>query len=159
VPTVLDSDEKWMRLALGEADLASQGGEVPVGAIVLDPSGVELSRAHNLRESSADPTAHAEVLAIRRATERLRSWRLDGATLFVTLEPCPMCAGAILQSRVARVVYGCDDPKAGALFSLYALGADPRLNHSISLSRGVLAEECASRLSSFFRELRALGKK
>ncbi len=148
-----------MRAALAEADAAAARGEVPVGCVLIGAGGEELSRGHNLRESLADPTAHAEMIAIRSASERLRSWRLEGATLYVTLEPCPMCAGAMIQARVARVVYGCDDPKAGALKSLFALGADARLNHRFETVPGVLASECASRLSSFFAGLRALGKK
>jgi tRNA(adenine34) deaminase len=155
VPT----DEEWMRIALAEADVAAGEGEVPVGCVVVGADGDELSRAHNRREALADPIAHAEMLAIRPASERLRSWRLEGATLYVTLEPCPMCAGAVLQARVARVVYGCDDPKAGALRSLFTLGEDPRLNHRFEVVPGVLAAECAARLTSFFAGLRALGKK
>jgi tRNA(adenine34) deaminase len=155
VPT----DEECMRIALAEADVAAGEGEVPVGCVVVDADGDELSRAHNRRESLRDPTAHAEMLAIRPAAEHLRSWRLEGATLYVTLEPCPMCAGALLQARVARVVYGCDDPKAGALRSLFTLGEDPRLNHRFEVVPGVLGAECAARLTSFFSALRALGKK
>jgi tRNA(adenine34) deaminase len=153
------TDEEWMHAALAEASAALAKGEVPVGAVVVGRDGQELSRAHNLRESLSDPTAHAEVLALRAASSRLQSWRLDGATLFVTLEPCCMCAGALVQARVDRVVYGCDDPKAGALSSLFTIGQDPRLNHRFEVTRGVLASECAERLSSFFAELRAQGKK
>jgi tRNA(adenine34) deaminase len=153
------SDDEWMRAALDEADRAAASGEVPVGCVLVDSGGNELSRAHNQRESLADPTAHAEVLAIRAASAKLHGWRLEGTTLFVTLEPCPMCAGALLHARVARVVYGCDDPKAGALRSLFALGADPRLNHRFAAVPGVLAAECAGRLSRFFSALRAQGKK
>src|SRR5580704_1153895 len=143
-----------MLVALGEADAAAAAGEVPVGCVIVNGEGDELARAHNLRESLHDPTAHAEVLAVRRACERLRSWRLDGATLYSTLEPCPMCAGALVQGRVGRVVYGCDDPKAGALFSLFSLGQDPRLNHRFEVTRGILSADCAARLSSFFGRLR-----
>jgi tRNA(adenine34) deaminase len=148
-----------MLVALGEADAAAAAGEVPVGCVIVNGEGDELARAHNLRESLHDPTAHAEVLAVRRACERLRSWRLDGATLYSTLEPCPMCAGALVQGRVGRVVYGCDDPKAGALFSLFSLGQDARLNHRFEVTRGILSADCAARLSSFFGRLRASGKK
>src|SRR5262249_13117311 len=105
-------DEDWMRVALGEADAASDRCEVPVGCVLVGGDGAELARGHNLRESLNDSTAHAEILAIRAASERTRTWRLEGSTLYVTLEPCPMCAGALLQARVRRVVYGCDDPKA-----------------------------------------------
>jgi tRNA(adenine34) deaminase len=152
------SDEEWMRAALDEADAASKLGEVPVGCVLVGKEGEELSRAHNLRESRKDPIAHAETIAIRAAAERIQSWRLEGATLFVTLEPCPMCAGALLQARVSRVVFGCDDPKAGALVTLYTLGADSRLNHRFEVTGGILASECASRLSAFFAQLRVRGK-
>jgi tRNA(adenine34) deaminase len=154
-----ETDEAWMRVALAEAERAAEMGEVPVGCVVVGADGVELARAHNLRESLQDPTAHAEVLALRAAAAHVGSWRLGGATLFVTLEPCPMCAGALVQGRVARVVYGCDDPKAGALRSLFALGDDPRLNHRLDIASGVLAELCAARMTAFFAALRALGKK
>jgi tRNA(adenine34) deaminase len=153
------NDEEWMRAALAEADAAALEGEVPVGCVLLGADGHELSRAHNRRESLGDPTAHAEMIAVRSASERVRSWRLEGATMYVTLEPCPMCAGALIQSRVARVVYGCDDPKAGALRSLFTMGSDSRLNHRFDVKPGVLAEDCAGRLSSFFARLRSLGKK
>jgi tRNA(adenine34) deaminase len=153
------SDEEWMRVALSEADVASEKGEVPVGAVLVGRDGEELARGHNLRESLADPTAHAEIQVIRAGSSRLQSWRLDAATLYVTLEPCPMCAGALVQSRIARVVYGCDDPKAGALFSLYTLGQDARLNHRFDVTRGVMNTECGTRLSTFFAKLRAQGKK
>ena len=155
----MPSDVEWMHAALAEADAAAIEGEVPVGCVVVGADGNELSRGHNLRETLADPTAHAEVVALRAASRRLGSWRLEGATVFVTLEPCPMCAGALLSARVARVVYGCDDPKAGAVRTLYALGADARLNHRFEAVPGVLAEACAARLSAFFADLRALGKK
>jgi tRNA(adenine34) deaminase len=155
----MDDHEKWMRVALAEADAAANKGEVPVGAVLVDSDGVELSRAHNLRESLQDPTAHAELIAVRAATTRLASWRLTGATLYVTLEPCAMCAGALVLARVSRVVYGCDDPKGGAVATLFTIGRDTRLNHRFELVGGVLSEECAQRLRQFFAELRALGKK
>ncbi|RYG18145.1 nucleoside deaminase [bacterium] len=153
------SDSDWMLVALEEADLAASHSDVPIGAVIVDAAGNELSRGHNERELSKDPTAHAEVVAIRRAAERMGSWRLEGATLYVTLEPCVMCAGALVLSRMRRVVYGCDDPKAGALVSLYAIGGDLRLNHRFATVPGVRADECASRLRAFFAALRALGKK
>ena len=155
----MDDHETWMRVALTEADAAAQKGEVPVGAVLVDAAGEELARGHNLRESLQDPTAHAEMLAVRAATRRLGSWRLNGATLYVTLEPCAMCAGALVLARVSRVVYGCDDPKGGAVATLFSIGRDARLNHRFELVPGVLAEDCASRLRQFFAELRALGKK
>lgn len=147
-------DESWMRRALDEADLASRSGEVPVGCIIVDSQRRELARAHNARETLADPTAHAEMLALREAAARSLTWRLDGATVYVTLEPCPMCAGALVNARVARVVYGCADPKAGAITTMFGIGTDGRLNHQFLVTPGVLSEECAERLTSFFRALR-----
>lgn len=152
-------DERWMREALAEADLAASVGEVPVGCVVVGPDGAEIARGRNLRESDADPTAHAEIVAIRAAAKKLGTWRLDGCTLYVTLEPCPMCAGALVNARMGRVVWGCDDPKAGACASLYAIGTDGRLNHRFATTKGVLETECADRLKKFFAALRALGKK
>lgn len=139
-----------MREALQEARRAADEGEVPVGAIVVDPNGVLLARARNRREADADPTAHAEVVALRAASSARGQWRLTGATLYVTLEPCPMCAGALVNARVSRVVFGCTDPKAGALATLYSLGTDARLNHRFEVTSGVLAEECAAVLKGFF---------
>ncbi|MET9668095.1 tRNA adenosine(34) deaminase TadA [Streptomyces sp. NPDC006475] len=141
-----------MRAALAEAERAALSGDVPVGALVLDEDGTVLSAGHNERELTADPTAHAEVLAIRRAAERLGSWRLTGCTLVVTLEPCTMCAGAIVQSRVDRVVYGARDEKAGAAGSLWDVVRDRRLNHRPEVVLGVLEQECAALLTAFFRE-------
>lgn len=140
-----------MRLALGEADRAAQGGDVPVGAVVLSGDGTILAVGHNEREATGDPTAHAEVLAIRRAAAVLGEWRLTGCTLVVTLEPCTMCAGAIVQSRVARVVYGARDDKAGAAGSLWDVVRDRRLNHRPEVVGGVLGEECSKELTAFFR--------
>ncbi|QDQ16428.1 tRNA adenosine(34) deaminase TadA [Streptomyces spectabilis] len=141
-----------MRLALDEAELAVRGGDVPVGAVVLAPDGeTVLARAHNEREAVGDPTAHAEVLALRRAAAALGSWRLPGCTLVVTLEPCVMCAGALVQSRVDRVVYGARDEKAGAAGSLWDLVRDRRLNHRPEVVEGVLADDCATLLTAFFR--------
>ncbi len=139
-----------MRWALQEAELALRHGDVPVGAVVLAPDGEVLARAHNDREGRGDPTAHAEVLAIRAAAEDRGSWRLDGCTLVVTLEPCTMCAGAVVLSRLDRVVYGATDPKAGAVGSLWDLVRDRRLNHRPEVVAGVLAEECGAVLRSFF---------
>ena len=146
-PDVDDAD--LMRLALDEAELARSAGEVPVGAVVV-VDGEVVARRHNEREATGDPTGHAELLAVRDAARSVGSWRLDGATVVVTLEPCPMCAGALVNSRIARLVYGADDPKAGAVGSLYNLGADPRLNHEYEVETGVLADECAALLTSFF---------
>ncbi|KUN34890.1 tRNA adenosine(34) deaminase TadA [Streptomyces longwoodensis] len=142
-----------MRLALDEAALAVRGGDVPVGAVVLSPDGESvLAVGHNEREAVGDPTAHAEVLAVRRAAARLGEWRLTGCTLVVTLEPCTMCAGAIVQSRVDRVVYGARDEKAGAAGSLWDVVRDRRLNHRPEVIEGVLADDCARLLTDFFRD-------
>ncbi|MFB7503256.1 tRNA adenosine(34) deaminase TadA [Streptomyces broussonetiae] len=142
-----------MRLALDEAGRAVQGGDVPVGAVVLSPDGTTvLGAGHNEREATGDPTAHAEVLAIRRAAARFGQWRLTDCTLVVTLEPCTMCAGAIVQSRIDRVVYGARDEKAGAAGSLWDVIRDRRLNHRPEVIEGVLAAECAHLLTEFFRD-------
>ncbi len=140
-------------MALSEAAVAAAEGEVPVGAIVVAGDQV-MSRAHNQRERLSDPTAHAEVLALRAAASRLGTWRLSTVTLYVTLEPCPMCAGALLAARVSRLVFGASDPKAGACGSLYNLCVDPRLNHEIDVSPGVLAEQASRLLSEFFGDRR-----
>ena len=144
-----------MREALAEADLAVDHGDVPIGCVVVDASGRELARAHNRRELDSDPTAHAEVLALRAAALRIGHWRLVGATAYVTLEPCAMCAGALVNARVARLVYGALDPKAGAVTTLFSIGSDQRLNHRFEIVAGVLAEQAAERLQSFFAKLRA----
>jgi len=151
-------DAARMGLCLESARLAALRGEVPVGCLVVDGAGVVLARAHNLRELLEDPTAHAEVLAMRDAATARGSWRLEGCTLYVTLEPCPMCAGALVNARIARVVYGCDDPRAGAIRSLWALANDPRLNHRCAVTAGVRAEECAEVLRAFFRARRGRRK-
>lgn len=148
-----------MREALVLADHAATLGEVPVGSIVVGPDGARLADGFNLREAEQDPTAHAEMIAIRAAAKALGSWRLEQCTLYVTLEPCAMCAGALVHARVARVVWGCDDPKGGACKTLFTIGQDPRLNHRFEMVPGVLAEDCADRLRRFFAALRAQGKK
>lgn len=148
--------DRWraaMRLALDQAERAVRGGDVPVGAVVLSADGTTvLGVGHNEREATGDPTAHAEVLAIRRAAAQVGQWRLSDCTLVVTLEPCTMCAGAIVQSRVDRVVYGARDEKAGAAGSLWDVVRDRRLNHRPEVIEGVLAEECARLLTDFFRD-------
>jgi tRNA(adenine34) deaminase len=146
-------DEQFMQQALAEAGLAAVGGDVPVGCVLVRGDEV-LARAHNHRQRAQDPTAHAELLALRAAAERIGSFRLLDVTAYVTLEPCPMCAGALVNARVSRVVYGCTDPKAGALNSLYSIGSDARLNHRFEVLAGVLAEQCSEQLSAFFAELR-----
>ena len=142
-----------MAQALAAARAAAEIGEVPVGAVVWHKGEVVACR-HNERERTGDPTAHAEILALRDAAARAGSWRLTGAVVAVTLEPCPMCAGALQQARVARVVYGAADPKAGALGSLYDLGSDPRLNHEFEVLHGILGEESAALLKGFFKTRR-----
>lgn len=146
-------DLAYMQAALAEAERAAAEGEVPVGAIVVCRDQI-IAAAHNQRETLHDPTAHAEMIAITQAAESLGAWRLEGCTLYVTLEPCPMCAGAIVQARVPRVVYGATDPKAGAVESLYSLLSDQRLNHRCDIERGVLAEPCGTVLTEFFRARR-----
>lgn len=148
-----DADLVAMKIALEQAQAAFDLGEVPVGAVVVSDGRI-VSRAYNLRETQNDPTAHAERLALTLAGQSLGTWRLDGCTLYTTLEPCPMCAGAIVQARIARIVYGATDPKAGACDSLYRLASDPRLNHRAEITRGVLSEPCRDLLSQFFRDRR-----
>ena len=150
--------EQFMRLALKEAEQALTEDEVPVGAVIVHGDRV-IASAHNQREQLRDPTAHAEMIAITQAAEAVGSWRLDGTTLYVTLEPCPMCAGAIVQARIPTVVYGATDPKAGAVHTLYRLLEDPRLNHSCQVVSGVLAEPCGAILTRFFQQQRRMGKK
>jgi tRNA(adenine34) deaminase len=146
-----------MRAALDEARRAIQHDDVPIGCVVVSPDGQELARAHNARENNADPTAHAELVALREAAAKVGTWRLDETTVYVTLEPCAMCAGAMVLGRVGRLVYGADDPKAGATGSLYNIVQDERLNHRLEVVSGVLAEECGALLSTFFREKRDRG--
>jgi tRNA(adenine34) deaminase len=143
-----------MWLALGEATSAADAGDVPVGAVVLDPDGTVVGRGHNEREALGDPTAHAEVVAIRAAAAALGQWRLEGCTLVVTLEPCSMCAGAIVLARLARVVFGAYDPKAGAVGSRWDLVRDRRLNHRPEVVAGVLEGECAAALTGWFDDRR-----
>lgn len=152
--TDLALDEEWMRAAIAEAKLAEGKGEVPVGAVIVHEGDI-IGRGHNLRELSQDPTTHAEMIAIRQAADALGSWRLIDTALYVTLEPCPMCAGALVNARVPRVVWGCNDPKAGATETLYTIGSDPRLNHRFECVPGVLSEECSALLTGFFEAIRA----
>ncbi len=150
--------ETYMQFALEEAEQAMREEEVPIGAVIVHHDRV-IARAHNQREQLHDPTAHAEMIAITQAAAALQSWRLEGCSLYVTLEPCAMCAGAVLQARIPQVIYGAADPKAGAVQTLYQLLGDPRLNHRCDVVAGVLAEPCAQLLSRFFQEQRRLGKK
>jgi tRNA(adenine34) deaminase len=149
----LPDDERFLRLALDEARAAAREGEVPVGAVIVR-DGQVVAAAHNQRETLRDPTAHAEMIAITQAATAVGAWRLEGCTLYVTLEPCPMCAGAIVQARVPRVVYGAADPKGGAVDTLYRLLTDDRLNHRVEVTSLVLAGECGAILTEFFRERR-----
>jgi tRNA(adenine34) deaminase len=151
--------DMYMGIALDLARAAAAEGEVPVGALVIDKDGQIIGTGANRREADQDPIAHAEILAIANAANRVGLWRLEDTTLFVTLEPCPMCAGAILNARIPRVVFGAVDPKAGAVQSMYTLLDDERLNHRCEVEGGILAEECSEILSSFFRNLRMQGKK
>lgn len=147
------SDEKYMELAMEEARKAETLGEVPIGAIIVRDGNI-IGRGYNRREIDRDPLAHAELLAIKEASGNLGGWRLLNATLYVTLEPCPMCAGAIVQSRIMRVVYGTKDPKAGCAGTLMNLLQEPRLNHQVELTQGICEKECAALLTNFFRHLR-----
>ena len=149
----MEDDIKYMKMALAEARKAYQRAEVPIGAVVVCDDQV-VGRGFNLREQTQDPTSHAEMIALREAAANETSWRLEDCRLYVTLEPCPMCAGAILQSRINRLVYGASDPKAGAVRSLYQLLDDERFNHQVEVEAGVMEKESAQLLKDFFRELR-----
>ena len=152
-----ESDQSFMQAALDEARAAQARGEVPIGAVIV-LNGAIIGRGHNRRETFDDPTAHAEMLAIRQAAAAMGHWRLLETTLYVTLEPCVMCMGAIILARIPRLVYACRDPRAGAAGSIYDFSRDERFNHRVTVAEGVLGEECSELLSGFFKELRA-GKK
>lgn len=154
----LELDQHYMKMAIEEANKAAAKGEVPIGAVIVRDDEV-IARAHNLRETTQNAVTHAELLAIQLACEELGSWRLENTILYVTLEPCPMCAGAILQSRIPRVVYGARDVKAGSVDSLYRLLNDDRFNHQCDVKENVLADECGQLLTQFFRGLREKKKK
>jgi tRNA(adenine34) deaminase len=149
----MNQDRAWMELAIEEARRAAAAGEVPVGAVVVH-AGEVVARAHNLRESARDPLAHAELLALRAAAAALGRWRLHGCTLYVTLEPCPMCAGAVVNARIDRLVFGTRDPRTGAVGSIMDIVRDPRLNHRAEVAEGVAAEVAASLLQAFFADRR-----
>jgi tRNA(adenine34) deaminase len=149
-----DNDKYFMELALAEAERAAVDGEVPVGCVIVH-QGMVIGRGHNLTESLNDPTAHAEILAITAAANHLESWRLEGCTAYCTLEPCPMCAGALVLARVDRLVYGAKDPKFGACMSLYNIVQDIRLNHQLEVIPGILEERAAQLLKSFFKSARS----
>ena len=146
-------DEKFMIKALKEAEKSANFDEVPVGAVIVK-NGKIIARGHNLRERSNDPTAHAEIVAIRKACKKLKSWRLEGCTIYVTIEPCSMCAGTLLWSRIQRIVYGAKDPKGGAIVSSFSLFEVKNINHHPEITGGVLAERCANLMTSFFRSKR-----
>ena len=148
----MNTDAEWMTVALEEARAAGAAGDVPVGCVIVSGDQI-IGRGRNRREQDRDPTAHAEVVALREAARALGMWRVE-ATLYVTQEPCPMCAGALVNARVTRLVYGCPNPKAGAVHSLFSLVTDARLNHRIDVTAGVRADECAALLSQFFADLR-----
>lgn len=146
-----DADH-WMRQAIEQARLALAADEVPIGCVIVhEPTARIIGAGYNRRESDHDPTAHAEIIAMRQAGAALGHWRLLDCTLYVTLEPCPMCAGAMVNARISKLVYGCDDPKAGAVRTLFQLCSDPRLNHRLEVQPGVLADECAQLLRDFFK--------
>lgn len=151
---VENADEMFMREALKSAQSAQELGEVPIGAVLVH-NGEIIGRGYNLRETSQDPTTHAEMIAIKQAAAHLGSWRLLDCTLYVTLEPCVMCMGAIILARIPRLVYGCRDPRVGAAGSIYNFSSDERFNHRVVTTEGVLSEECSTLLSQFFQELRA----
>lgn len=153
----LTEDTTYMQAAIAEAQRARDKGEVPIGAVIVH-EGQIIGRGHNLRETSNDPTSHAEMVAIRQAAEAIGHWRLLETTLYVTLEPCVMCMGAIILARIPRLVYACRDPRAGAVGSIYDFSSDERFNHQVDVVEGVLGEQCSTMLSDFFQELRA-GKK
>src|SRR4051794_17440116 len=159
LPAPTEAAEAFMREALALARAAAEAGEVPIGCVVVhDPTGRVVGRGANRRQTDHDPTAHAEILAMREAGHALNHWRLLDCTLVVTLEPCPMCAGATVNARIPRLVYACDDPKAGAVRTLYQICEDQRLNHRMEVVSGVLSDECAELLRAFFRERRLPGK-
>lgn len=146
-------DERYMRQAIDAAYTAEENGDVPIGAVIVHEGRI-VAKAWNQREQLQDPTAHAEIIALTQAAAAVGVWRLHGATIYVTLEPCPMCAGALVQARLDRLVFGCLDPKAGACGSLYDICRDARLNHRLEVTAGVLADDCAAMLQAFFRRRR-----
>ena len=150
-------DERYMQMAIERARIAEENGDVPIGAVIVYGDQV-IGRAYNQREQLNDPTAHAEIIALTQAAAALENWHLNGCTIYVTLEPCPMCAGALVLARMDRLVYGCDDPKAGACKSLYNIVQDERLNHRLEVTAGVLAEDCSRILQEFFAQRRAENK-
>jgi tRNA(adenine34) deaminase len=154
---ITKEDEQFMKLAIEQAGIAEENGDVPIGAVIVH-NGQIIGKAYNQREQLQDPTAHAEIIALTQAAAALESWRLEGCTMYVTLEPCTMCAGALVLARIDRLVYGCDDPKTGAVKSLYNIVTDSRLNHRVEVISGVLAEQCSDLLEQFFQKRRQENK-
>jgi tRNA(adenine34) deaminase len=152
-----NNDERFMRAAIREAQIAEEKGDVPIGCVIVY-NGVIIAKGHNQREQLTDPTAHAEMIAITQAAEYLQSWRLHGCTIYVTLEPCTMCSGAMVLARIDRLVFGCRDPKTGACGSLYNIVRDERLNHRVEITESVLENECSAMLSEFFARRRLENK-
>ena len=152
-----NDDQRYMQMAIEQARIAEDNGDVPIGAVIVHESRI-IGKAYNQREQLQDPTAHAEIIALTQAAAALENWHLNGCTIYVTLEPCPMCAGALVLSRMDRLVYGCDDPKAGACKSLYNIVQDERLNHRLEVTSGVLADECSQQLQEFFAHRREKNK-
>jgi tRNA(adenine34) deaminase len=153
IPDQTTLDLRYMRMALGQAEIAEANGDVPIGVVIVYENRV-IAKAYNQRQQLNDPTAHAEIIALTQAAEAVGNWRLEGCTIYVTLEPCPMCAGALVLARIDRLVFGTDDPKAGACGSLYNITQDVRLNHRVQITSGILMEECKSQLQTFFQRRR-----
>jgi tRNA(adenine34) deaminase len=151
-------DEQYVRIAIDQARIAEENGDVPIGAVIVNNDTI-IAKAYNQREQLQDPTAHAEIIALTQASAALENWHLNGCTMYVTLEPCCMCAGALVLARIDRLVYGCDDPKAGAVKSLYNIVQDSRLNHRVEVTAGVLVDECSALLTEFFQKRRPKGLK
>ncbi len=149
----LKDDQRYMKMAIEQAGIAEENGDVPIGAVIVYKNQIT-AKAYNQMQQLNDPTAHAEIIALTQAAAFMESWRLNGCTIYVTLEPCPMCAGALVLSRMNRLVYGCDDPKTGACKSLYNIVQDERLNHRLEVTSGVLADECSKLLQDFFQKRR-----
>jgi len=147
------TDEQFMKAAIEQAKIAEENGDVPIGAVIVYKNQI-IAKAYNQRQQLNDPTAHAEIIALTQAAAFVQNWRLNDCAMYVTLEPCPMCAGALVLARLDRLVYGCDDPKSGACGSIYNIVADERLNHRLQVTAGVLAEECGAQLQSFFQKRR-----
>jgi tRNA(adenine34) deaminase len=154
---ITEQDENFMKLAIDQAKIAEENGDVPIGAVIVHKKTI-IAKAYNQREQLKDPTAHAEIIALTQAAAALENWHLNGCVMYVTLEPCPMCAGALVLSRMDKLVYGCDDPKTGAVKSLYNIATDERLNHRLEVVSGVLADECAKQLQDFFQNRRSKNK-